>query len=139
MKRLRDQSAFGWQQGTARNSLLRTGLDCARRRRLWILLITLGISLTTGVVAVRLPNVYRAETVLTQVHPPKVSEGVVPPAAAGSMPDRYASIQQEVLSPMQLGGLIKELHLYPKMLGKVSDQALIRSEEHTSELQSPRK
>jgi polysaccharide chain length determinant protein (PEP-CTERM system associated) len=90
----------------------------------WILLLTLGVSLTITVVALRLPSIYRAETVIL-VNPQKVSEGIVQQTVTGNVSDRLSTIRQEVMSPTQLGILIKELGLYPKLRGNVSDQELV--------------
>jgi polysaccharide chain length determinant protein (PEP-CTERM system associated) len=90
---------------------------------MWILLFTLGTSLTVAVVAMRLPSIYRAETVIL-VNPQKVSESIVPQTVTGSVADRLSTIRQEVMSPTQLAVLVKELDLYPNLRGKVSDQEL---------------
>ena len=108
----------------ALNTQIREYLDVAQRRKIWILLLTLGISLTVGVVAMRLPSIYRAETVIL-VNPQKVSEGIVQQTVTGSVADRLSTIRQEVMSPTQLGMLIKEMALYPELRGKVSEQGLI--------------
>jgi protein tyrosine kinase modulator len=123
---LNDQPTFSAtaSDGEALNTQIREYFDLVRRRKIWILLITLGISLTITVVALRLPSIYRAETVIL-VNPQKVSEGIVQQTVTGSVADRLSTIRQEVMSPTQLGGLIKEMNLYPQLRGKVSDQELI--------------
>src|SRR5260370_38676816 len=106
------------------NTQIRESVDLIRRRKMWIILLTLGISLTISVVALRLPSIYRAETVIL-VNPQKVSEGIVQQTVTGSVSDRLSTIRQEVMSPTQLGVLVKELGLYSDLRGKVSDQELI--------------
>jgi len=115
---------FAPLEDRAQASPIRQCLDLVRRRKLWILLITLGLSLTIAVLTLRLPNIYRAESVVTLVLPQKVSEEGAEQMVTGNV-DRLSAIRQEVLSPTQLGGLIKEMNLYPKMRGGVSDQVLI--------------
>lgn len=115
---------FATLEDRAHNSPIRQCLDLVRRRKPWILLITLGLSLTIAVLILRLPNIYRAETVVTLVHPQKASEGSAEQTVTRNV-DRLSAIRQEVMSPTRLGGLIKEMNLYPKMRGKVSDLVLI--------------
>jgi len=99
-------------------------LDLARRRKWWIILLTLGISVCIAVIAVRLPSIYRAETVIL-VDPQKVADGVVPTSVSGTVADRLSTIRQEVISPTQLGLLTKEMGLYPELRDKVSEQELV--------------
>ena len=118
-----DQPPLVASNEAAINTQIREYLDLIRRRKVWILLLTLGISLTVAVVAMRLPSIYRAETVIL-VNPQKVSESIVPQTVTGSVADRLSTIRQEVMSPTQLAVLVKELGLYPNLRGKVSDQEL---------------
>jgi len=114
------------------NTQIREYLDLVRRRKLWIILLTLGISVCISVVAVRLPSVYRAETVIL-VDPQKVPDSVVPTSVSGSVADRLSTIRQEVMSPTQLGLLTKEMNLYPGLRNKVSEQVLVaRMQKSTS-------
>jgi protein tyrosine kinase modulator len=121
---LNQQPAFNTSGDAAINTQIREYLDLARRRKLWIILITLGISLCISVVAMRIPSSYRAETVIL-VDPQKVPEGIVPTSVSGSIADRLSTIRQEVMSPTQLGVLIKEMNLFPELRDKVSEQALV--------------
>ncbi len=114
------------------NTQIREYLDLVRRRKLWIILLTLGISVCISVVALRLPSVYRAETVIL-VDPQKVPDSVVPTSVSGSVADRLSTIRQEVMSPTQLGLLTKEMNLYPGLRNKVSEQVLVaRMQKSTS-------
>ncbi len=106
------------------NTQIREYLDLARRRKLWIILLTLGISVCIAVVALRLPSIYRAETVIL-VDPQKVPDSVVPTSVSGTVADRLSTIRQEVMSPTQLGLLTKEMNLYPELRDKVSEQELV--------------
>jgi len=103
---------------------IREYLDLARRRIIWIVLFTLGISVCAAVVAFRLPNVYRAETVIL-VDPQKVPDSYVATTVSTSISDRLSTIRQEVMSPTRLSLLINELKLYSTLRSKVSLQDLI--------------
>jgi polysaccharide biosynthesis transport protein len=130
---LTEQSTLISSGDGAINTQIRDYLDLVRRRKMWIILLTLGISLTITVVALRLPSIYRAETVIL-VNPQKVSEGIVQQTVTGSVGDRLSTIRQEVMSPTQLGVLVKELGLYPKLRGKVSEQELISMMQKSTQI-----
>jgi succinoglycan biosynthesis transport protein ExoP len=121
---LNEQPTLSVHSDAGINTQIREYLDLARRRKLWIILLTLGISICITVVALRLPNIYRAETVI-QVDPQKVPDSVVPTSVSGTVADRLSTIRQQVMSPTQLGLLIKEMNLYPSLRDQVSEQELI--------------
>ncbi len=121
---MNEQPAFNAPGDEAINVQFREYLDLVRRRKMWIILCALGIFICVSVVALRLPSIYRAETVIL-VDPQKVPDSVVPTSVTGSVADRLSTIRQEVMSPTQLGVLVKELNLYPKLRDKVSDQELV--------------
>jgi polysaccharide chain length determinant protein (PEP-CTERM system associated) len=121
---LNEQPAFTASGEAGINTQIREYLDLARRRKLWIILLTLGISVCIAVVALRLPSIYRAETVIL-VDPQKVPDSVVPTSVSGTVADRLSTIRQEVMSPTQLGLLTKEMNLYPELRDKVSEQELV--------------
>jgi polysaccharide biosynthesis transport protein len=121
---LNEQPTLSAHSDTGINTQIREYLDLARRRKLWIILLTLGISICITVVALRLPSIYRAETVI-QVDPQKVPDSVVPTSVSGTVADRLSTIRQQVMSPTQLGLLIKEMNLYPGLRDKVSEQELV--------------
>jgi len=118
---LDEQPAFTASGDAGTNVQIR---DLARRRKWWIILLTLGISVCIAVVAVRLPSIYRAETVIL-VDPQKVADRVVPASVSGTVADRLATIRQEAMSPTQLELLTKEMGLYPELRDKVSEQELV--------------
>jgi len=129
---LNEQPAITTHADAGINTQIREYLDLARRRKLWIILLTLGISICITVVALRLPSIYRAETVI-QVDPQKVPDSVVPTSVSGTVADRLSTIRQQVMSPTQLGLLIKEMNLYPGLRDKVSEQELVsRMQKSTS-------
>lgn len=116
------------------NEQIREYLDLARRRKLWILLITLGVSVVVAVVVFRLPNLYRAETTIL-VNPQKVTENVVQSTVSGNVADRLSTIRQEVMSPTQLGQLVDELNLYPELRGKASMQGLVARMQNSTSIE----
>ncbi len=120
-----EQSASSASNETSFSLQIREYLSLVRRRRLWIILCSLGVFLCVAVIAIRMPNQYRAETTIL-VNPQKVNEGIVPSSVTGSVADRLSTIRQEIISPTQLEQLVGELNMYPDLQGKVSTQALIR-------------
>jgi len=109
---------------SALNVQIREYLDFVRRRKSWIILICLGISVCVAVVAMRLPKVYRAESTILY-NPQKVNENYVSTTVSGSIGDRLSTLRQEVLSPTQLGPLVDELNMYPELRGKLSTPGLV--------------
>lgn len=129
-----EQPAYTDSGDSSINIQIREYLDLVRRRKAWILLIALGISLCVGVVAVRLPNVYRAETTIL-VNPQKVNESYVSTTVSGSIVDRLSTIRQEVMSPTQLGQLVAELNMYPDLRNKMSTQALVARMQNSTSIE----
>ena len=121
---LSEQSAYTPASRTSTSFRIGDYFDLVRRRILCIVLPTVGISLCIAVVAMRMPNVYRAEATI-QASPQKVNENNVPTSVTGSIAGRLSSMRQEVLSPGQLGQVIEESSLYPNLRGKASAQSLI--------------
>jgi len=121
---LNEQPVLTNSGDAAINVQIREYLDLARRRKSWIILVCLGISVCIAMVAMRLPNVYRAETTIL-VNPQKVNENYVSTTVSGSIADRLSTVRQEVMSPTQLGQLVDELKIYPELRGKISTQGLV--------------
>lgn len=99
-------------------------LDIIRRRKAWIILTALGVSVCTAVVAHRLPDVYRSETTIL-VDAQQVPATYVASTVSSTIQDRLTTIQQQVMSPTRLKRMIEKLDLYPNLRGKVSDQVLV--------------
>lgn len=116
------------------NVQIREYLDLVSRRKAWIILFTLGISVCVSVIALRMPNMYRAETTIL-VNPQKVNENYVSTSVSGSIADRLSTIRQEVMSPTQLGQLVEELKLYPSLRGKVSTQGLVARMQNSTTIE----
>jgi len=101
-------------------------LDVARRRRWWLILSALGVFLAVTVYARRLPNIYRAETVIL-VDAAQVPDKYVPTINTGDIAGRLTTLQQQVLSPTRLKKLVEVQGLYPDPAGKRTEEEIIRS------------
>src|ERR1700730_9567329 len=104
---------------------LRQYIDAARRRGLAIILSTVGVFLATAVVAMHLPNVYRAETVI-MVDPQQVPNNYVASTVTSSISSRLSTIQQQVLSPTRLQKIIDSLGLYSDLKGRRNNEEIVR-------------
>jgi polysaccharide chain length determinant protein (PEP-CTERM system associated) len=104
---------------------IRQYLEILRRRKAIVLLTAIGVFFCTAVIARRLPNVYRSETVIL-VDAQQVPSNYVQSTVSTSIQDRLATIQQQVMSPTRLKKMIDKLHLFPELRGKVSDEVLIQ-------------
>lgn len=100
-------------------------LDAARRRWLVIALPAIGMFLATLVVVTRMPDVYRAETVV-MVDPQQVPNSYVASTVTSNISDRLSTIQQQVLSPSRLEKLIQTMNLYSDLRGKRTIEDLTR-------------
>ena len=109
---------------TAFNVQIRGYLDLVRRRKSWILLICLGISVCIAVVALRLPDLYRSETTIL-VNPQKVNENLVSTTKGENSDAHLSTVRREVMSPTRLAQLVDELKMYSELRGKVSAQGLV--------------
>jgi polysaccharide chain length determinant protein (PEP-CTERM system associated) len=82
------------------------------RRRFWLLVVPFAlVAATTAVVARRLPNLYRSETVILVV-PQRVPENYVKSTVTTRIEDRLNSISQQILSRTRLERVIQEFNLY---------------------------
>ncbi len=81
-------------------------------RRKWALVVPLlVIAATTAVVASRLPNRYRSET-LVLIVPQQIPESYVQPTVSARLEDRLASLNQQILNRTRLEQIIREFNLY---------------------------
>jgi polysaccharide biosynthesis transport protein len=87
-------------------------LSLAKRRMFWIIFPALAILIASTVMAWKLPNIYRCEAVIL-VQPQKVPASYFPSTVTSGMPDRMATIYQEVTSPSRLKRIMDSLNLYP--------------------------
>jgi uncharacterized protein involved in exopolysaccharide biosynthesis len=82
------------------------------RRRFWLLVLPFAlVSATTAVIARRLPNLYRSETVILVV-PQRVPENYVRSTVTARIEDRLNSISQQILSRTRLERIIQDFDLY---------------------------
>jgi len=100
-------------------------LDVIRRRKAVVILMTIGFSCCAAVIAHRLPDVYRSQTVIL-VDAQQVPSSYVQSTVSTSLQDRLATIQQQVMSPTRLKNMIEKNGLFPELRGKVSEEALIQ-------------
>jgi polysaccharide chain length determinant protein (PEP-CTERM system associated) len=83
-------------------------------RRKWMLIVPLVlIATTTAIVAHRLPNRYRSET-LVLIVPQQIPENYVQPTVSARLEDRLASLNQQILNRTRLEQIIREFNLYPQ-------------------------
>ena len=98
-------------------------LEIARRRKWNIILSTVGLAICATVIAQRLPNTYRAETVIL-VDSAQVPDKYVANIDTGDIAGRVATLQQQVLSPTRLKKLVESQGLYPDPNGKTEEQVI---------------
>jgi len=103
---------------------IRDYLRMSKRRRWWIGLTTLAVFLTALVLAIQLPNTYRAETVIL-VDPQKVPDSYVASTVSSSIADRLSTMQQQVMSPSRLQRIIDEMGLYAELRGQKTTEDII--------------
>ena len=101
-------------------------LGIARRRKWYIILTALGMFVATAVCVSRLPDVYRAETVIL-VDSAQVPDKYVPTISTGDIAGRLTTLQQQVLSPTRLKKLVEAQKLYPEPTGKRTEEQVIHS------------
>ena len=103
---------------------LRDYLGIAQRRALAMLLPAVAVIIIVAVIAERLPNVYRCQTVVL-VDPQKVPDSYVPSTITGTISDRLSTIQEQVTSPTRLKHLIDSMGLYPDLRAQMGLQQVI--------------
>jgi polysaccharide biosynthesis transport protein len=99
-------------------------LGVAYRRRYWVILPAVMLSVIACCVAVLLPNLYRSSAVIL-VDPQKVPQQIVNAMQQGAVPERLALIRQEVLSPTRLKKLIDGMGLYAEYKGRKGEQEIL--------------
>jgi polysaccharide biosynthesis transport protein len=99
-------------------------LHVIRRDKLWIYLMTVGMTLSAFIGLALLPNKYKATTTV-EVDPQRVPEQFVSELVRMSPTDRLQTISQEVLSETRLQQIIDQWDLYPKMRGKYPRETII--------------
>ena len=112
--------------GTEENPLLgwRDYLGIARRQMPLILLTAMAVTVVAVIVVRRMPNLYRAETMIL-VDPQQVPNNYVVSTVSTSISDRLSTIHQEVTSPSRLKRLIDSMQLFTEMRKQHSEQDVI--------------
>jgi polysaccharide chain length determinant protein (PEP-CTERM system associated) len=94
-------------------------------RRKWLVLAPLvACSVGTYVVAKRLPDLYRSETLILVV-PQKVPESYVRSTVSGRIEDRIQSLKEQILSHVRLERIILDFDLYREARETQSLEAVI--------------
>jgi len=100
-------------------------LEIVRRRKLLILQCVVGIGLASTVFVWRMPDMYKAQTVIL-VDPQQVPDKYVPATVTANIADRLTTLEQQVLSPTRLKKLVEAQHLYPDPTGKATEEDVIK-------------
>src|SRR5947208_6633397 len=79
-----------------------------------------------SVFAYRLPNIYRAETVIL-VDSAQVPDKYVPTINTGDIAGRLTTLQQQVLSPTRLKKLVESEGMFPEARGNRTEEEIINS------------
>jgi hypothetical protein len=88
-------------------------LQMAWRRRWFIAVPALIIASTTAVVAMFLPDRYRAST-MVMIVPQRVPSGFVQSTVTNPLAERLDMISQQILSRTRLERIVQEFNLYPR-------------------------
>jgi uncharacterized protein involved in exopolysaccharide biosynthesis len=99
-------------------------LRIAWRRKWFILLPFVAVSLGAVIVTERLPNRYRSETLILVV-PQRVPESYVRSTVTARIEDRLLSIQQQILSRSRLERVIDDFNLYPEVRQKLAMEDIV--------------
>jgi polysaccharide chain length determinant protein (PEP-CTERM system associated) len=98
-------------------------IEIAKRRKWWIIIPFVLVTVGSYFVYQRLPKMYKATTLIL-VQPQKIPTSYVKPTVTQSLSDRLATISQQILSRTSLEQVISELHLIknpsdPLLMSKV--------------------
>jgi polysaccharide biosynthesis transport protein len=100
-------------------------LDILWRRKSVVILVAVGFLCCAAVIAHRLPDIYRSQTVIL-VDAQQVPSSYVQSTVSTSLQDRLSTIQQQVMSPTRLKNMIEKNGLFLELRGKVSEDELIQ-------------
>jgi len=96
-------------------------------RRKWLIAAPLVVCTATAyVVAKRMPNLYKAETLILVV-PQKVPESYIRSTVSGRIEDRVQSLKEQILSSSRLERIIVDFNLYPEARKKGTLESVIAS------------
>ena len=99
-------------------------LNVVRRRKAVVVLVTIGFFCCAAVIAHRLPDVFRSQTVIL-VDAQQVPSSYVQSTVSTSLQDRLSTIQQQVMSPTRLKSMIEKNGLFPELRSKIGEDELI--------------
>jgi len=100
-------------------------LEVANRRKWWVGLTALGFFVALTVYAHRLPDIYRAETVIL-VDSAQVPDKYVATINTGDVAGRLTTMEDQVFSPTRLKKLVESQGLYPDPSGNRTEEAVIK-------------
>jgi len=100
-------------------------LALARYRKWWIILTSIAVAIPAAVVAVRLPSIYRASTVI-MIDAPQIPDSYVPSPVTSSAVNHLGEIQELVFSTTSLRKLIIAMNLYADRRQSMGEDALVQ-------------
>lgn len=103
---------------------IKTYLDIAVRRKWFIIIPFLFVTLASVGLAYLLPPIYKSTTTIL-VEPQKVPTEYVRSTVTSGIEERLTTISQQILSRTRLENIINELSLYPKVKGKVPMEQIV--------------
>ena len=109
-------------------------LNIIRRRKAVVMLVTIGFFCCATVIARRLPDIYRSQTVIL-VDAQQVPSSYVQTTVSTSFQDRLSTIQQQVMSPTRLKNMIEKNGFFPGLRAKVSEDALIQKVQKSTSVE----
>jgi len=109
-------------------------LNIVRRRKTVVMLVIIGFFSCATVIARRLPDIYRSQTVIL-VDAQQVPSSYVQTTVSTSFQDRLSTIQQQVMSPTRLKNMIEKNGFFPGLRGKVSENALIQKVQKSTSVE----
>ncbi len=109
-----------------------------KRRKWFIFLPIITMTVAVGYVVYKLPSVYESKTLLT-IKPPTISEKVVPTLSDEDLSQRLQTINQEVLSRSSLEPMVTKYDLFKLERNSGMDMALIIDKMRKNILVEPEK
>lgn len=95
------------------------------RRRKWLAVVVMATVLTAVVaIVISLPNIYEAMATV-QVEQPQIPESFVRSTVTSELASRLKKLNQQILSPARLAGLIEQFNLYPDVREETSLDAAV--------------
>ncbi len=101
-------------------NFLRVFWDICLRRKGLIIFCILAFLAVAGVVAMRLPNIYRSSTMII-VENQSIPKNYVPSVVSSTATERLAIIRQQIFSRTVLSEVIEKLQLFNVPAGKIND------------------